>query len=201
MSRTVDEARLANAEAQKRYRERRKSLGIQETDTEREGRLVIQRRYEARRLAEDPEGFRQDKAVRVASYRKRHPDRAKAATKAWRTANRDRVNASRRRWRARNLLHVIFLEAKSRAKKRGVEFSIEENDIPPMGDRCPLLGHPFQLDSPKLAFSPSLDRIDPRLGYIKGNIWIVGYRANLVKNDGTAEEHEMIAAAMKEALR
>lgn len=45
----------------------------------------------------------------------------------------------------------------------------------------------------------SLDRIDPRKGYVKGNVWIISYRANLIKNDGTAEEHEMIAKAMRES--
>lgn len=43
----------------------------------------------------------------------------------------------------------------------------------------------------------SLDRVDPAKGYVKGNVWIVGYRANLVKNDGTAEEHELIARAIR----
>ena len=63
-----------------------------------------------------------------------------------------------------------------------------------MGTHCPLLGHPFSESGEN---SPSFDRINPKLGYVKGNVWIVGLRANVIKNDGTAEEHEMIARAMR----
>lgn len=68
-----------------------------------------------------------------------------------------------------------------------------------MGTHCPLLGHPFAEANSGTAFVPSLDRINPKLGYIKGNVWIVGRRANMIKNDGTAEEHEQIARAMRAA--
>jgi len=80
-----------------------------------------------------------------------------------------------------------------------LEFTITESDIPPMGERCPLLGEPFEIGGDK-RYSPSLDRIDPKRGYVPGNVWIVGWRANLIKSNGTAEEHEMIAQAMRKAL-
>jgi hypothetical protein len=44
--------------------------------------------------------------------------------------------------------------------------------------------------------SPSIDRIDPRLGYLPGNVWIICNRANRIKSDGTAREHLVIALAM-----
>lgn len=37
--------------------------------------------------------------------------------------------------------------------------------------------------------SPSIDRIDNAKGYTKDNIHIISWRANRLKNDGTAEEH------------
>ncbi len=132
-------------------------------------------------------------------YRSKNPDAAKAAVAKWRQQNLDSVYAKRREWRGKNLVRALFLEAKSRAKKRGVEFSITLDDIPPMGNVCPLLGRPFSIGEGRCADSPSLDRIDSTEGYVKGNVWIVGYRANLIKNDGTAEEHQMIASAMKRA--
>jgi hypothetical protein len=41
--------------------------------------------------------------------------------------------------------------------------------------------------------SPSLDKINPELGYVPGNVAIISYRANRIKNNGTAEEHRLIA--------
>lgn len=45
--------------------------------------------------------------------------------------------------------------------------------------------------------SPSIDRIIPRLGYVKGNVAILCWRCNNLKRDATAEELEKIAAWMR----
>ncbi|MCA7083394.1 hypothetical protein K7G19_07245 [Cupriavidus sp. DB3] len=173
----------------------------EETPEQREKRLARQRAYEARRRERDPEGFKAAQLAAAKKWRENNPEKRKEATKKWREANRDRFNEARRQWRSRNVVRALFLEARSRAKARGVEFSISIDDIPPMGDACPLLGHPFPApEERRTPYSPSLDRIDASKGYVKGNVWIVGYRANLIKNDGTAEEHEMIAKAMRQRL-
>jgi len=56
---------------------------------------------------------------------------------------------------------------------------------------CPILGIPLipgiGAQSPN---SPSLDRIIPSLGYVKGNIAVISYRANAMKNDATIDELE-----------
>jgi hypothetical protein len=146
-------------------------------------------------------GFRNSQLAASRKYRKANPEKTKASAKRWREENRDQFNATRRKWRSRNIVRALFLEARARAKARGVEFSIECQDIPPMGEFCPLLGHRFPSpDQRRTPYSPSLDRIDSSKGYVPGNVWIVGYRANLIKNDGTAEEHEMIAKAMRSVL-
>ena len=41
--------------------------------------------------------------------------------------------------------------------------------------------------------APSLDRLIPKLGYVKGNIVIVSTRANTIKRDATPEELMKIA--------
>lgn len=173
-----------------------------ETPEQREARLRRQRAYEARKREADLDGFKARAAAAVARYRERHGEEARAATRKWHKENKPRINVRRRAWRAENVVRSLYSEAKARAKARGVEFTIALADIPPMGERCPLLGHRFaeREHGKRSPHTPSLDRIDPARGYVPGNVWIVGYRANLIKNDGTAAEHEAIARAMRAAL-
>ena len=46
--------------------------------------------------------------------------------------------------------------------------------------------------------SPSIDRILPELGYVKGNIAIISMRANWVKRDSSRDEIVKILTYMKE---
>lgn len=174
---------------------------IAETPEQRESRLKRQRDYEARRKAADPEGWAKAQREAAKRYRERNPEKAREATRKWGAENRDRIYAARKSNRQENHLLWLYREAKARAAKRGLEFSIQFSDIPQISDTCPLLGVPF--DKPEgaaTAYRASLDRINPALGYVKGNVWWVTYRANLIKNDGTADEHQKIADAMRNAL-
>lgn len=54
--------------------------------------------------------------------------------------------------------------------------------------RCPILGIPLVFSSSQLPQSPSLDRIDNRLGYVPGNVQVVSWRANELKKDATPRE-------------
>ena len=89
---------------------------------------------------------------------------------------------------------------KDRAHKNNTPFTIEPSDII-IPEICPVLGikvHPCgrQLND----CSPTLDRINNNLGYIKGNVAVISNRANRIKNDGNAEEHEQIANYIKNKL-
>jgi hypothetical protein len=84
--------------------------------------------------------------------------------------------------------------AKDRAAKAGFPFNIvlEDLTIPAC---CPILGIPLRLNTKGFQdSSPTVDRIVPELGYVAGNVAVVSFRANRVKSNGTAEEHEQIAA-------
>lgn len=86
------------------------------------------------------------------------------------------------------------------AKKRGLTFDIEVSDIV-IPDACPLLGIPLSHGvGHSHAASPSLDRIDPSKGYVKGNVWVISSRANAIKNDATPDELERIAKAVRARL-
>ena len=70
--------------------------------------------------------------------------------------------------------------AKFRSKKKNLKFDIDTKylmSIYPKDNKCPILGYTMRPaqngSSGQDKYSPSLDRIDPRKGYIKGNVeWV-----------------------------
>lgn len=105
-------------------------------------------------------------------------------------------------WRARNpeaaRLGLMFNNARIRARAKGLPFSITKEDIV-VPAVCPVLGVPLTLpvgNSPGDT-SPSLDRIIPALGYVPGNVRVISYRANRIRNDATIAELEAVLAYAK----
>ena len=81
----------------------------------------------------------------------------------------------------------MLREAKRRSKKRNIYFNITLDDIT-MESRCPILGTLFKVGRENWQNSPSLDRIDNRRGYEKGNVIVVSLMANSIKNQATPEQ-------------
>jgi len=120
-------------------------------------------------------------------------------TKAkWAAREKDRLIAYRKEWAKKNPHRQLLIHAKSRAKKKGIEFNIDLSDmtVPPV---CPVFGTPFSYgergDCPD---APSLDRIDNSKGYVKGNVCVISNRANKVKGDASLSELEAVIRYMKE---
>lgn len=87
--------------------------------------------------------------------------------------------------------------SKSRARKKGFEHNIDIDDII-IPKTCPLLGIPiFQGKDKVCPNSPTLDRYDSSKGYIKGNVWVISYRANTIKSDATNDELELISRNLR----
>lgn len=84
----------------------------------------------------------------------------------------------------------LLKHAKARAAKKGIEFTLTENDIV-IPNQCPIMGVPF--DKSNRRFSYSLDRIDPTQGYTPTNIWVISQIANAMKWDSTADERKRFA--------
>jgi hypothetical protein len=148
---------------------------------------------------------------RAAKWYLENRDRSLAYGKKWQRANREACRlrakkdyesgaAEERRFRlyAKDRRHQLFLSAKTRAKKRGWEFTITIDDIV-LQDVCPLLGIPinYQPRGKALPDSASLDRIDCSRGYVPGNVMVISWRANRLKCDATVEELEMLVTNLK----
>lgn len=83
--------------------------------------------------------------------------------------------------------------SRTRATAKGILFSLKIEDII-VPDICPALGVKLSVAEGKPNdFSPSLDRINPILGYVSGNVAVISHRANMIKQNATADELEMIA--------
>ena len=79
----------------------------------------------------------------------------------------------------------MWVTTKSRANKEGIAFDIEISDIV-IPEFCPLLG--IRLIQGGGWATPSLDKLIPSKGYVKGNILVMSKRANTIKNNATIDE-------------
>ena len=100
-------------------------------------------------------------------------------------------------YRARPAEHMLR-RAFARARRHGLEFSLSVDDLLPLPVVCPVFGVPLRIsDGQQDPWAYSLDRIENSKGYVKGNVAVMSYKANRLKNDGTADDHETIAAWMR----
>lgn len=109
-------------------------------------------------------------------YKARDPDAQRLRQLEWVKQRR----ASRETWHLQN-----YQTLRTKCRSNGTRFEITKDDIAAPVD-CPIcenalvfgeLGHPR---------SPSVDKVLPELGYVKGNVNVICRRCNLVKNNETS---------------
>jgi hypothetical protein len=72
------------------------------------------------------------------------------------------------------------------------EWTVEFGDLE-FPTHCPFLGIELDYFAERAQEnSVSFDRVNSSKGYVKGNVIVCSWRANRIKNDGTAEEHKKI---------
>ena len=97
---------------------------------------------------------------------------------------------------------VAHLNAvRCRARKAGIPFNLELSDLD-VPECCPVLGIKLKGwgENEFTSYrddSPSIDRLVPSVGYVKGNVNIISNRANLLKKDATLQEIESLHLWMK----
>lgn len=135
---------------------------------------------------------REERKAEVKVRRAKNPEKTKENRRALYALNLDTARASSRRYqqriRAEEPERALWVRARQRAAVKGMAFTIELADVV-IPERCPLLDVPLRRSIGKRdAFSPSLDRIDNAKGYIPGNVHVISYRANTLKNNGNLDE-------------
>lgn len=94
------------------------------------------------------------------------------------------------RWRRKSFENYMWRSLKNRCKQETKDFNLDLEDII-IPEYCPYLQVPITKilgEGRKQPYNPSVDRIDPTKGYIKGNIQIISEKANRMKQDASKEE-------------
>ena len=103
----------------------------------------------------------------------------------------------------------MLSSAKKRAQQKNIEFTLVVEDILALAqqNRCPISRQPFAWKdtiangSAKVSVnSPTLDRIDPSLGYTPDNVWLISARMNRIKNDATPRELALLSRAVNNEM-
>lgn len=85
---------------------------------------------------------------------------------------------------------VIYLlnACRCRARKQGIPFDLTAEDII-IPKTCPVFGIPlFHGTKGFHENSPSIDKIIPEKGYVKGNVVVISFKANRMKQNATTQE-------------
>lgn len=113
-----------------------------------------------------------------------------------------RPSVYREQWRKYRESHkkeLLCYKAKRRAENKGIAFDLKPEDFE-IPNVCPVLGLALSsegtggMQSPNC---PTLDRIDPAKGYIRGNVWVISWRANKLKSDASLDELRLLLAAVE----
>lgn len=88
--------------------------------------------------------------------------------------------------------------AKVRSEKLGIPFDITVKDLD-VPDVCPIFGTPLVWTNKLSNDTPSMDRLVPSKGYVKGNVTFISMRANRLKSDASVEDLEKILQWMKDS--
>lgn len=117
--------------------------------------------------------------------------------RAYLEANKDRIHRDKHQYYVEHWVERILYYTRFRAEKKGIPFNLTLEDIH-LPEFCPVLGIRLQFGGgPQQDSSPSIDRIIPKLGYVRGNVVVISHRANRLKGDATYTELERIASWLR----
>jgi hypothetical protein len=139
--------------------------------------------------------YRQNNLQKIRESNKRYcqnnSDKMKERYKRYCQNNPEKTKERHKRYRQNNNnpKKAMWKRAYQRSKEKQLSFDLQEEDIH-IPEICPVLG--FALKRSERGTpnddSPSLDRIFPEKGYVKGNVIVVSHKVNTIKNNATPEE-------------
>ena len=99
--------------------------------------------------------------------------------------------------KGRGYMYRVITSMRKRAAEKGLPYddTIDAEYLHSiMPTHCPVLGIELvRGDGHSIPASPSIDRIVPEKGYVKGNIMFISKRANQIKSDASVVELKLVA--------
>lgn len=120
------------------------------------------------------------------------PEQKRESCRKWRAENLEKARQiGRNHQRNRRLekpAEYMVTRARIRARDKNLPFALTPGDIV-IPAVCPALGIPLRIGTGgPTDNSPSLDRLVPERGYVPGNVTVISYLANRIKNNATVDE-------------
>jgi len=82
----------------------------------------------------------------------------------------------------------LWRNTRIRAKRKGLPFNLDIEDLE-VPEVCPVLGIPLIFsDNDRDPGYPTVDKVIPKNGYVKGNVRVISWRANWLKANATLPE-------------
>lgn len=150
--------------------------------------------------------------ARGVAMARRHadPDKMRAARKDYYARNKEKWCGYAKTWRDTNRsipekrARIILTFVRTRSKRLGLEFDISHEFLAKklIAGVCEVTGMPLSLEDADRGkkkvhpFAPSVDRIDPHLGYTESNVRVVTYMYNIAKGDFSDQDVLLLAKAI-----
>lgn len=117
----------------------------------------------------------------------------KAARKQWAKDNPDKIKEYAKSWWMKNPTQSNYNAILRRCKQDSIPCDLtSRHDLPPIPDVCPILGIPLEHRKDGIKGptpnTPSVDRVNPSLGYVKGNLRYISHKANRLKSNMTRDQ-------------
>jgi hypothetical protein len=106
-----------------------------------------------------------------------------------------KAKSAKDNWKQRNPKWAWVVSAvggaRTRAKYKGLDFDLTNDYVYALAlDTCPVFGVDLSYGGTErqVPNSASLDRIDPSLGYVQGNVAVISFKANTIKSNANTAE-------------
>lgn len=180
---TKEEKREYNKKYYKKNRDAILEQNKQYVKTHKEDILLYRKQY------------RKDNIDKEKQYRKNNHENILKNKKQYVKDHKESIANYRKQYRNDNSELCLIIQAKYRAKKKGIPFNLSIEDII-VPKHCPILGIEIKYGEGSkgpIDGSPTIDKIDPNKGYIKGNVQVISHKANRMKFNATFMELKLFA--------
>ena len=138
---------------------------------------------------------------KTREWRKANPEKARAIDQRYRSGRKarglpDLKTSNRVALRKRNPSAALLQGVKAKAKRLGLPFDIDIGDLI-VPEFCPVLGVRIILEPFRHEHGPSVDRVIPSRGYVKGNVVVMSMRAHRMKSDASIDDIRALLAFME----